>query len=127
MPGVSSARLPAIATVRAYHRAHEYVRSEAEWRIWSAVFYGWCAVGWVGLCTLAAWAGAGDYRRRLRKLWQVGVPGLYRAQLPPLQELSGAPLVWVAAWSALGWVGLKFWRPVMTLVYLLAALLPILL
>jgi hypothetical protein len=120
LPGVGSARLPSIATVRAYHRAHQYVRSEAVWRIWLAVIFGWFAVAWSVVFTLIAWAGAGDYRRRLRTLWQVGLPGLVRAQLPPLKDLSGARLVWVAAWSAVAWAGLKFWRPVMTLTYLLA-------
>lgn len=127
MPGVSSARLPTVADVRAYHRAHQYVRSEAEWRIWLAVIYGWGAVAWCAACTLIAWAGAGDYRRRLGQLWQGGVPGLFRAQLPPLGSLTGFPLFWVAAWSAIAWTGLKFWRPVMVLTYVLAAVLPILL
>lgn len=120
LPGVSSAQLPSIAVIRAYHKAHQYVRSEAVWRIWLAVAFGWFAVTWATTCTLTAWAGAGDYRRRLKTLWKVGLPGLMRAQLPPLADLSGARLLWVATWSAAAWAGLKFWRPVMTLIYLLA-------
>lgn len=119
LPGVGAAQLPSIATIRAYHKAHHYVRSEAIWRIWLAVIFGWFAVCWATFFTLLAWAGAGDYRRRLRALWKVGVPGVVRAQLPPLAHLSGVPLVWVACCSAVAWCGLKFWRPVMTLTYLL--------
>lgn len=126
MPGVGSARLPSIATVRAYHKAREYVPWEAALLDWPARVHGWFAVCWVTVFTLTAWAGAGDYPRRFRTLWKVGIPGLFRAQLPPLTALSTVARVWVGCWSAVAWLGLKFWRLPMAALYLLTAASPFL-
>lgn len=124
MPGAGAARLPSVATVRAYHKAGQYVPWEAWIVAWPARIHGWFAVAWLIACTGAAWVGAGGYRARFRTLWQVGIPGLLRAQLPPLNTLHGVPLVWVACWSAVAWLGLKFWRLPMALIYLAAAAAP---
>lgn len=124
LPGVGSARLPSVATVRAYHKVREYVPWEAAVLDWPARMHGWLAIAWLFCCTCAAWAGAGAYRRRFRTLWQVGLPGLAQAQLPPLDELRGLPRWWVAAWSAIGWLGLKLWRLPIFLLYVVTAVLP---
>lgn len=123
-PGISTARLPSIATVRAYHKAGEYVPWEAALISWPASVHGWFAVCWATACTCIAWAGAGRYVQRGRTLWQVGIPGLVRAQLPPLRDLAAVPRAWVGFWSAVCWLGLKFWRLPMALVYVAAAVLP---
>lgn len=126
LPGVGAARLPSIATVRAYHRAGEYVPWDAGLIAWPARVHGWAAVGWVTVCTCAGWAGAGRYPARLRTLWTVGIPGLVRAQLPPLRDLSGVARAWVALWSTAGWLGLKFWRLPVAAAYVLLAVAPFL-
>ncbi|SDL76397.1 hypothetical protein SAMN05421874_128137 [Nonomuraea maritima] len=127
MPGLRTARLPSVATVRAYHREREYVPWEAELLDLPARVHGWFAVAWCFGCTSIAFLGAGDYRRRLTKFREEGLPGLCRAQLPRLKTLSGFPRAWVAFWSAVCWPGLKFWGPITAGFYLLMISLPILL
>ncbi|TMR99480.1 hypothetical protein [Nonomuraea basaltis] len=127
MRGLSTASLPSVATARAYHREREYVPFEAGLLDWFARVHGVFAVCWCFVCTSAAFFGAGDYRRRLRKFREEGLPGLCHAQLPPLKTLSGFPRVWVAAWSSLCWPGLKFWGPITVGSYLLMISLPLLL
>ncbi|GAB2918942.1 hypothetical protein ACFMQL_20710 [Nonomuraea fastidiosa] len=126
MPGLRTARLPSVATVRAYHRAREYVPWEAGLLDVFARVHGWFAVTWCFTCTAIAFLGAGDYRRRWRKFREEGLPGLARAQLPRLKSLSGFPRVWVAFWSAVCWPGLKFWGPITVSAYLLMIALPLL-
>ncbi|MEU6789983.1 hypothetical protein ABZ912_63325 [Nonomuraea angiospora] len=124
MRGLRTARLPSVATVRAYHREREYVPFEAGVLDGFARVHGAFAVAWCFVCTSIAFLGAGDYRRRWRRFREEGLPGLCRAQLPPLKTLSGFPRVWVAAWSAVCWPGLKFWGPITTGFYLLMISLP---
>jgi hypothetical protein len=126
MRGLRTARLPSVATVRAYHREREYVPFEAGLLDGFARVHGIFAVCWCFVCTSAAFLGAGDYRR-WRKFREEGLPGLCRAQLPPLKCLSGFPRVWVAVWSAVCWPCLKFWGPITIGAYLLMISLPLLL
>lgn len=85
----------------------------------------WVAVPWCFVFTAVAWLGAGDYRRRLRKFRQEGLPGLYRSQLPPLDALSGFSRAWVGFWSAVAWSNLKVTRLPITLgLYVLPATFP---
>lgn len=125
MPGLRTARLPSVATVRAYHRAREYVPWEAGLLDGFARVHGWFAVAWCFTCTSIAFLGAGDSRRRWRRFREEGLPGLVRAQLPPLKPLSGFPRLWVAFWSAVCWPGLKFWGPITVGFYLLMITLPL--
>ncbi|MEU6789909.1 hypothetical protein ABZ912_62940 [Nonomuraea angiospora] len=124
MRGLRTARLPSVATVRAYHREREYVPGEAGLLDGAARVHGVFAVCWCFVCTSMAFLGAGDYHRRLRRFREEGLPGLCRAQLPPLKTLSGFPRMWVAAWSAVCWPGLKFWGPLTVSFYLLMISLP---
>ncbi|WP_336214882.1 hypothetical protein [Nonomuraea sp. LPB2021202275-12-8] len=127
MRGVRTARLPSVATVRAYHREREYVPFEAGLLDWCARVHGVFAVCWCFVCTTVAFLGAGDCRRRWGRFREEGLPGLCHAQLPALKTLSAFPRVWVALWSAVCWPGLKFWGPVTTGFYLLMISLPLLL
>jgi hypothetical protein len=124
MPGLGSARLPSVAVVRAYHKAGNHIPFEAGLIEWPARVHGWLAVVWCLTFTCVAWAGAGAYRQRLRALWKVGIPGLLRAQLPPLGSLRLVPRLWVGFWSAIAWCGLKFWRFPFVLAYLIAVVTP---
>ncbi|MER7363243.1 hypothetical protein [Nonomuraea wenchangensis] len=126
MRGVRTARLPSVATVRAYHLEREYVPFEAGLLDWFARVHGIFAVCWCFVCTSIAFLGAGDSRRRWRRFREEGLPGLCRAQLPPLKSLSGFSRVWVAAWSAACWPGLKFWGPITVWSYLLMISFPLL-
>ncbi|MER7361974.1 hypothetical protein [Nonomuraea wenchangensis] len=125
MSGLGSAQLPSSATVRAYHKAGNYVPGEVGVLEWTARVHGVVAVAWCLVFTCVAWLGSGAYRQRLRTLWSSGVPAVWRTQLPPLDILSTPARLWVAWWSAVAWLGLKFWRFPIFLAYLAAAVLPI--
>lgn len=125
MRGLGSAQLPSPSVVHAYHKAGNYVPGEAGVIEWPARAHGWVAVLWCTAFTCVAWTGSGAYRQRFHSLWRQGVPGLMRAQLPPLEILSPLPRFWVAWWSAVAWCGLKFWRFPLVLAYLAATVLPI--
>lgn len=125
MTALGAQRLPSTATVRAYHQDGSYVPWESDaLRALCRVHGAWVAVPWCFVFTAVAWLGAGDYRRRLRKFREEGLPGLYRSQLPPLDALSGFSRVWVAWWSAVAWTNLKITRLPMTAFYVLPATFP---
>lgn len=125
MPALGAQRLPSTATVRAYHKDGSYVPWESDLlRAICHMHSKWVAVPWCFVFTAVAWLGAGDYQRRLRKLRQEGLPGLYRSQLPPLDALTGFPRVWVGFWSAVAWTNLKITRLPMTAYYILPATFP---
>lgn len=126
MPALGAQRLPATVTVRAYHKDGSYVPWESDLLRAACHTHGkWVAVPWCFTFTAVAWLGAGDYRRRLRKFRQEGLPGLYRSQLPPLDALTGVSRVWVAFWSAVAWSNLKITRlPVAAFLYVLPATFP---
>lgn len=127
MTGLGSAQLPSPATVRAYHKAGNYVPGEAGALETVARVHGVVAVAWCLVFTCVAWLGSGAYRQRFRTLWTSGLPGVWRTQLPPLDILSPPARLWVAWWSAVAWCGLKFWRFPIVLAYLAATVLPIIL
>jgi hypothetical protein len=125
MPALGAQRLPPTATVRAYHKDGSYVPWEAGVLHAICRVHGkWVAVPWCFTFTAVAWLGAGDYRRRLRKFREAGLPGLYRSQLPPLDALTGFSRVWVGFWSAVAWTNLKITRLPMTAYYVLPATFP---
>ncbi|TYB71285.1 hypothetical protein FXF51_02300 [Nonomuraea sp. PA05] len=122
MPALGAQRLPSTAVVRAYHADGGYVPWESGLLAAVCRVHGvWIATPWCFIFTAVAWLGAGDYRRRLRKFRQEGLPGLCRSQLPPLDALHGFSRVWVAGWSAVAWTNLKITRLPVTLCYVFPA------